>query len=337
MPINKWGNSMNELVLGKLESVGLKSAWPTEAGDFTPWLAKEGNLVLLGDAIGIELELEATEKNVGPFRADVLCKDTATGNWVLIENQLARTDHTHLGQLLTYAAGLQAVTIVWIAAPFTEEHRATLNWLNGITDERFRFFGLEIELWKISNSAPAPKFNIVSAPNDWSKSVSKAASAIASETLSEVRQLQLDFWTGFMNYLEEHPGAVKPVSPVPQNWLTYGIGRTHFALYTSINVWEKWVSVTLYFTGPDPKPHFHLLFQDKDAIEREIGGELEWRELPDQKDSQVRLQLFDKDPNDRDTWPTLHSWLANTLEGFHGTFSQRVKSLQASDYEHHPA
>ena len=128
MPTEKWGDSMNEPVLGKLERVGLKSAWPTEDGDFTPWLAREGNLALLGDAVGIDdLELEATEKNVGPFRADILCKDIRTGNWVLIENQLERTDHKHLGQLLTYAAGLQAVTVVWIAAPFTEEHRATLN------------------------------------------------------------------------------------------------------------------------------------------------------------------------------------------------------------------
>lgn len=334
MPINKWGNSMNEPVLGKLERVDLKSAWPTEDGDFTPWLAREGNLALLGDAVGIEdLELEATEKNVGPFRADILCKDIGTGNWVLIENQLERTDHKHLGQLLTYAAGLQAVTIVWIAAPFTEEHRATLNWLNGITDERFRFFGLEIELWKIGDSAQAPKFNIVSAPNDWSKSVSKAANAIAGE----VGQLQLEFWTQFRSYLVEHPGAVKPVSPFPQNWLSYGIGRTHFALHTSVNVGKKWVSVTLNLSGPDPKPHFHLLFQDKDAIERKFGGELDWRELPDKKDSQIRLQFFGEDPNDRDTWPRLHSWLADTLEAFHGTFSQRVKSLQASDYEHHSA
>ena len=100
---------------------------------------------MLGNTIGIELELEAQEKAVGPFSADILCKDTSDGSWVLIENQLERTDHTHLGQLLTYAAGLQAVTIVWIALRLTEEHRAALDWLNEITDEKFRFM-TEIDL-----------------------------------------------------------------------------------------------------------------------------------------------------------------------------------------------
>src|SRR6185312_8829511 len=108
----------------------------------------------------------------GPLRADILCKDVGTDAWVLIENQLERTNHGHLGQLLTYAAGLDAVTIVWIAERFTEEHRAALDWLNERTDEKITFFGLEVELWQIGNSPVAPKFNIVSKPNDWAKSIS---------------------------------------------------------------------------------------------------------------------------------------------------------------------
>jgi hypothetical protein len=145
--------------LAHLEQVDLREVWQNEAGDFTPWLAQEENLKLLGDTIGIGLELEAQEKDVGPFRADILCKDTATANWVLIENQLEQTDHKHLGQLLTYGAGLKAVTVVWIAEKFTEEHRAALDWLNEITSEQFSFFGLEIELWRIAGSPVAPKFN----------------------------------------------------------------------------------------------------------------------------------------------------------------------------------
>lgn len=148
--------------LGRLERIDLRNAWLSESSSFTPWLAESANMKLLGDAIGIELEVEAQEKDVGPFRADILCKDTATGHWVLIENQLERTDHTHLGQLMTYAAGLDAVTIVWLAQRFTEEHRAALDWLNRVTDERINFFGLEIELWRIGDSPMAPKFNVVS-------------------------------------------------------------------------------------------------------------------------------------------------------------------------------
>lgn len=145
--------------MGRLERVDLREAWETEDGDFTPWLAQEENIALLGDAIGIDLEVEAQEKQVGPFRADILCLDTATTDkhWVLIENQLYRTDHTHLGQLMTYAAGLDAVTIVWIAGQFAEEHRVALDWLNEITEEEIRFFGIEVELWRIGNSPPAPQ------------------------------------------------------------------------------------------------------------------------------------------------------------------------------------
>ena len=119
----------------------------------------------------MELELEAQETDVGQFRADILCKNTDDRSWVLIENQLERTDHRHLGQILTYAAGLHAVTICWIAESFADEHRATIDWLNEISDDKFQFFGLEIEVWKIGDSPPAPKFNVVSRPNDWTRGV----------------------------------------------------------------------------------------------------------------------------------------------------------------------
>src|ERR1051325_7974151 len=161
--------------LGRLERVDLRHIWISEATGFTPWLARPENIVVLSEALGIELEIEAHEKTVGRFRADILCKDIETGRWVLIENQLERTDHSHLGQLLTYAAGLDAVTIVWVAERFTEEHRAALDWLNERTDEKITFFGLEVELWRIGDSAVAPKLNIVSKPNDWTRSVQQAA------------------------------------------------------------------------------------------------------------------------------------------------------------------
>ena len=183
--------------LGRLSRVDLRDIWVSESSDFTPWLARDENLEILGETLGIDLELEAQEKSVGPFRADILCKDIGTGSWVLVENQLERTDHSHLGQLLTYASGLEAVTIVWIAARFTEEHRSTLDWLNKITDESFRFFGLEVELWRIGDSPAAPKFNIVSKPNDWSRSVAQAARAIDESELSDTRLKQRSYWDAF--------------------------------------------------------------------------------------------------------------------------------------------
>src|SRR5262245_60943715 len=196
--------------LGRLQKVDLREAWLSECTDFTPWLAQEENLKLLGDSIGIELELESQEKEVGPFRADILCKDTSNDTWVLIENQLERTDHCHLGQLITYAAGLNAVTIVWIAEHFTEEHRAAIDWLNERTDEKINLFALEIELWRIGDSPIAPKFNIISQPNDWSRNVQKAAAVDASET----QKSQLQFWIAFKDYMEEKGSFVRCQKPL---------------------------------------------------------------------------------------------------------------------------
>lgn len=128
------------LRLGRLERHDLRAAWANEASDFTPWLARPENIALLGDALGPRLEVEAQEKAVGQFRADILCRDIDTERRVLIENQLERTNHVHLGQILTYAAGLEAFTIVWLAARFTEEHRAVLDWLNRGTHDGLHFF-----------------------------------------------------------------------------------------------------------------------------------------------------------------------------------------------------
>jgi len=183
---------MNAKNLGRLREVELREAWTSESSDFTPWLAQPDNLKLLGDTIGLNLELVSTEKEVGKFRADILCKDAATDHWVLIENQLEETDHTHLGQLLTYAAGLDAVTIVWVAKEFTDAHRAAMQWLNDKTEEGINFFALEVELWQIGDSPFAPKFNIVSQPNEYTRSVADSARD------PEIIQRRWDYWSAFV-------------------------------------------------------------------------------------------------------------------------------------------
>jgi hypothetical protein len=230
---------MGESDLGRLAPVDLREIWISEAAGFTPWLAREENIALLGDAIGIDLEVEAQEKDVGPFRADILCKDTARDTWVLVENQLERTDHVHLGQLLTYAAGLNTVSIVWIAKKFTEEHRAALDWLNEVTDERIRFFGLEVELWRIGSSPIAPKFNVVCKPNDWSKEISGGAATAAREDLTDAKKLQLEYWQAFRNFLQSQGSFLKPQKPLPHHWLVIALGRSGFILSAVASLYDS--------------------------------------------------------------------------------------------------
>ena len=177
------------MTLGKLERVELRTVWNNEATDFTPWLSKLENLAALSETLGMDLETTGTEQSVGAYRADLLCKDAFSGNAVLIENQLEKTNHSHLGQILTYSAGLSVKTVVWVASRFTDEHRAAMDYLNEITEEGYSFFGLEVELWKIGNSAPAPKFNIVSRPNTWARNVREVISN--TENLRKLRSTSL--------------------------------------------------------------------------------------------------------------------------------------------------
>ncbi|HYE75818.1 MAG TPA: DUF4268 domain-containing protein [Blastocatellia bacterium] len=199
---------MSNLLISRLERVDLRQVWEREDIHFTQWLAQEENIKLLGDTLGIELVVQASEQAVGPFRADILCTDAGNDTMVLIENQLERTDHTHLGQLMTYAAGLDTATIIWVAKTFTEEHRAALDWLNRITEEKFNFFGVEVELWRIADSPVAPKFNIVSKPNNWSKAV-RHQSRKDGSTTDEWSVNLLNYWIEFKSFLESSGSGIK--------------------------------------------------------------------------------------------------------------------------------
>jgi hypothetical protein len=312
--------------LGTLQRANLEDAWFDEARDFTPWLAQAENIVLLGDAIGLDLEVQAVEKFVGPFRADILCRDTLRDQAVLIENQLQRTDHGHLGQLLTYAAGLQAVSVVWIAKRFTDEHRAALDWLNSITNRPINFFGLEIELWRIGDSPLAPKFNVISQPNDWS---SWAQGGVRGE-LPSTEQLYLEYWTQLRQFLDSRGSAIQMRNPAPQYWTNIALGRVGFRLTAWNSIRDARSGVALVVDGFGAKRHFCTL-------RREHGSEIEaklapvqWLAPPDQERrrvSTVRPSML----SDRETWPALNQWFAETLEQWAAVFRPLVRTLGASD------
>lgn len=321
--------------LGRLERVDLRTQWTHEATGFTPWLATPENIEILGDTLGMELEIEAKEQAVGRFSADILCKEIGTSDhWVLIENQLEATDHKHLGQLLTYAAGLQAVTIVWIAATFNEEHRAALDWLNKITDTaNVRFFGVEVELWRIGTSEPAPRFNIVSKPNDWSQSVKQAARAIGDDELTETRIKQRDYWAAFMPVLNEKGGPVRGnKKPQPQAWMGFPTGRSGIHLNPVMITPKNKVRAEIYLGGTNAKAFYGLLEKQRDAIEKELGYTLNWEELPAGQDSRISIYLDDADPRNEADWKRQHDWLADRLNDLHRVFAPRVRELNPAEW-----
>ena len=319
--------------LDRLQPVKLRDAWPNEGTDFTPWLAEEENLNLLGETLGMELELEGKELDVGDFRADILCRDTVDGSWVLIENQLERTNHSHLGQILTYAAGLDAHTVIWIAKEFREEHRAALDRLNEITDEHFQYFGIEVKVWQIGDSALAPQFEIVSKPNDWNRTVSRDTERAVTGDLSETQLLQKKFWEEFVEHLRVHESSLSLPRPKPQAWMNFGIGKGGFNLAAWLGIQNKDISVRLQVRGPDATAHFYLLKEQQEKIEKEFGEPLEWDELPKHESSKISLRKEDTDPAEETDWHNQHEWFASKLELFDKVFRPRIKALNAADWE----
>jgi hypothetical protein len=312
---------MSDVKLGRLKKVVLREVWPAEDAYFTPWLAKEENLKLLGETIEIELELEAEEKDIGPFRADILCKNTIDGSWVLVENQLERTDHTHLGQIITYAAGLDAATIIWIAEHFTDEHRAALDWINEITGERFNFFGLEIELWRIEGSPIAPKFNVVCQPNEWRSIVQTSKK---SGDLSELKQKQLQFWIGFKKFMEEH-SKIRCQKPYPQHWMNHSIGFSGFWLASIISSKGE-IRVDFIIDTSSSKEDYDVFFSQKEEIEKEIGSSLTWHKRDDARMCRVYIQKSENFLKEKD-WKNQYEWLKINLETFYKVFRTRIQKL----------
>ncbi len=187
------------VTLSRLEEIrDLRTVWPHEALDFTPWLAQDENMALLSDAIEIDMTVDEIESCVGDFNVDIFASETSTDRTIIIENQLEDTDHDHLGKLITYASGKSADVIVWLVKRAREEHRAAVEWLNNHTDENIGFFLCEIKLFRIGSSDPAVKFEVVERPNDWTKEVKKATSP------DEGQQLEGDIVVGGLLCVAQH-------------------------------------------------------------------------------------------------------------------------------------
>lgn len=313
--------------LSKITKVDLRECWQNEASDFTPWLATEENIALLADALGMnELEVRAQEEHVGPFRADILCVDPGTERYVLIENQLEKTDHNHLGQILTYAAGLDAVTIIWIAEHFTEEHRAAIDWLNRITDIEFNFFGVEIELIKIDDSPAAPIFNVIAKPNGWSKDVKRAQSS--SEGLSEGKAFNIEYWNAFIEYMKANPSKLfRTRSASYSHWMTIAIGKTGIHVDLLLDKRKQRATIQLWMSDDAEKEYFDALVKYKDQAEASIGETLTWRRMDDKKASSIDLYLNDCGITDHDKWNDIFAWYKDYTEKFITFFKPIVKKL----------
>ncbi len=310
--------------LSKLERVPLREAWKHEASDFTPWLAEDDNLDSLADALGIsELELVATEHWVGDFKLDMLCTDG--DQQVVIENQLEETDHKHLGQILAYAAGVDARKVIWVAESFRPEHLAALQYLNVNTIDELSFFAVQIELWRIGDSPLAPKFEVVAKPNDWARASREQARA--ASTGSPTKQLQFRFWTALVEHLAKEAPQIRPAKPGPYHWLLISIGRTGFQLNCTANTREERLSVELFLPSGDAKTHFANLLLQKEKIESMLGFPLDWQELPTKTACRIASWYNDASIEDESLWEEYHAWLVQRLVAMERVLRPVVRAL----------
>lgn len=313
--------------IGQIQEVDIRKLWPDEADDFTPWVASGGGLALLAERIGLKLGDARTEVEVGPFSADVVCTDTAIdakGTTVVIENQLESTDHDHLGKLLTYWAGLGASIVIWVSTEFREEHRAALERLNDVTDEDSQFFGLEIEVLQIGDSARAPRFNVAVKPNYWS--IDTRRGPRGPRKVSPANRTNQRYWTQFVDYVGRADTEIETEKPRPQHFMDFRIRKTGANLSAVRLTQDRQIRVELTLSGETHRGFYDALELERKAIEMEIGsGELEW----DSRDARSSVELVtDMDPSDESDWEAQMAWMLSKLEVFDKAFRERVQRIQ---------
>ena len=296
--------------LGALKKVPLREVWKNEAADFSKWLASKEGLELLSESVGVDLELIETESSVGSKRVDVLAKISGSDQVAVIENQIEDSNHDHLGKLITYAAGKNATCAIWIVKEAADVHRRAIEFLNQTSKGSIGYFLLEIEAWKIGDSDPAPKFNVVESPNDWARTED-------DDSLTDNAKTCLGFWTTFCKEATANADFCKVLKvrkAFPQNWMDFSVGHTDIWLSASVSSYYKRVSVSLC-VGPKFAKR-DLVLGNQAAIAKGMGAE------PKVGSGQIRTfkisrtQAFDL--SDEKSWKDAADWICDGLIRYKG-------------------
>ena len=329
--------------IGSLTKVRIREVWPNEAADLTPWLAK--NPDLLGEALGMGLELVDTEVAVGPFSADILFRVRNANALVVVENMMGPSDHDHLGKTITYASGieaareegLEATYAVLLAERIRDEHRMALTWMNTHTDQTkaVRFFGVEIEVWRIGNSLPAPRLNVVVQPDNWAQQFREV---VRDRGLTEEHLLHREFWSEFLPPLDAaHPGWLSDSAKVRKGqskagWLTFPQARDKWYAVARERVGDQQgicVEFCVNNEEDDMERIYDGLLEHRSTIEAQIGEGLQWKETPKMRKIFI-LNPKGIDFEDRERWPEVREWAIKRLGDLRDAIQPHLDEL-ASD------
>ena len=310
--------------VSRIHEHDLRSVWENEERDFTKWLTE--NIDLLASELGIEIEDARAEEAVGDFSADIVAREMNTGETVVIENQYNRTDHDHLGKLLTYSSGKDAGFTMWLAEEFRPEHRSVLEWLNESGPKGAKFFAIRPRVVSIEGAEERGfEFEIVVEPNEWEREVS-------NESLSDLEQIYRQFFAEMVEaYSQRRPNWYK-LKPGPRGYLTFSAGISGVRLGWSFHQGPEF-SVELYISTLDKernKEIFEALKREQTDIETNLGVELEWERLPEKQASRI------KHPEDIDGAITeltadqqkyLIEWGVDAMDKFQEEFEPRISAL----------
>ena len=286
--------------LGKIKAVDLRKVWAHEQYEFSKWLAAEENIKELGDTLNLALTDVETEKFVGSYRCDIICKDELTGKSVLIENQLEQTNHDHLGKIITYASGLDASVVVWIVAEARQEHASAIEWLNKHTDDDLAFFLIEVHAYTIGDSDPAPMFKIIEQPNDFARSVKAVA---RQGELSDSQIKRQEFWTMFNDVIDQRGKPFNKRKATTDHWYEVAVGSSQCHISIDLVNKEHKIRVGLWITAN--KELFDTMKEHRAEIEAAAGFPLEWDRLDNKKASVICANIPGLDFRRQDNYPEL--------------------------------
>jgi hypothetical protein len=302
---------MAKVELGNIQIRSLKDVWINEEQDFTPWLAE--NIEHLSKLIGIPIAVEQTEKKVGSHELDIFGRVEGGDAIVIVENQLDATDHKHLGQLITYAAGLEAAIIIWVASEIGDDHRTAVKWLNRNMSEKISFFLVRPELIQVDNSKPAVRFQLEAAPSEFER---RLRETVEDESAPRF-EFRRKFWEELFVYLAAngHPWAQGRIAP-KEAWVSSTVGRRGVNVNVSMAQGSR-IRVEIYCPNDADKQMFDKVFANKQEIEKKLIPEaVSWERLDDSKASRIAVyRNYDKDQAATDTphRKELFSWIGNQL------------------------
>jgi hypothetical protein len=327
--------------LGRLKKIHPADYWQN-AVDFQQWLTEPENLELLGEALGLELDVYEPDDAAETVDDCLLGFDRNSESLVLITVQLDTADDAYLGRLITQAATAEAPVVVWVAAEFSEQHTDALDWLNHIAGSNILFLGVETELWSIGKDAMAVNFKCIAEPESASSNADDDEQGVVAEEdpepepepepLTETQLENLEFWALLSRHMERQGGLVKPGTPSPDAKMGFAIARAGFRLYAIIDRDANCLHTQLLLSGVDAHPHFYLLAHEQELIVDEIGIPLIWDDSHPEACA-ITSTLRDADITIRDHWPDYVDWFNDCLERFYEVFFDRIKQLDANLYE----